>query len=77
MSRLIRKRDNLVKEGEIEYIEFDKNDRGKNVHMKPQVGFACIVDRTKITYTWMTSTITEVISETEFKTQNSHYTIEK
>jgi len=28
-------------------------------------------------FEWMTSPITEIISETEFKTKNSHYIIEK
>lgn len=77
MAKLIRQRDNLTKEGLIEFVEFDKNDRGKDIHMKPEVGFACIVNRTNITFTWMTYTITEVISDTEFKTQNSHYKIEE
>lgn len=76
MAKLIRKRDGLVKEGEIEFVEWDKNNRGKDIHMKPKEGFSCIVDRSRFTYTWLTSTITEVISDTEFKTQNSHYTIE-
>lgn len=76
MAKLIRKRDGLIKEGLIEFVEFDKNDRGKNIHMKPQIGFACIVDGRKLVYTWMTSVITEIISDTEFKTKNSHYTIE-
>lgn len=77
MAKLIRQRDNLVAEGIIEFVEFDKNDRGKKVHMKPDIGYACIVDRQKLVYTWMTTQITEVISETEFKTKNSHYIIEK
>lgn len=76
MARLIRQNDSLIKEGTIEFVEFDKNDRGKNIHMKPQVGFSCIINRTNITYTWLTSQITEVISNTEFKTKNSHYKIE-
>ena len=76
MAKLIRERDGLTKEGLIEFIEFDKNDRGKGVHMKPQVGFSCIVDGRKLVYTWLTSIITKVISDTEFHTNNSHYKIE-
>lgn len=76
MAKLVRQRDNLTKEGTIEFVEFDKNGRGKNIHMKPEVGFSCIVNRTLMSYTWMTSPITEVISETEFKTKNSNYKIE-
>ena len=76
MSKLIRQRDNLTKEGTIEFVEFDKNNRGKDIHMSPKVGYACIVNRTLLSYHWMTSIITEVISQTEFKTKNSHYKIE-
>ncbi len=76
MAKLIRQGDGLTKEGFIEFVEFDKNDRGKDIHMQPQVGFACIVDGRKLVYTWLTPVITELISPTEFKTKNSHYVIE-
>jgi hypothetical protein len=76
MAKLVRQHDSLIKEGKIEYVEFDKHNLGKGIHMIPKKGYACIVDRTRIGYTWMTTIITEVISETEFKTLNSHYKIE-
>lgn len=77
MAKLIRQRDNLVKEGFIEFVEFDKRtNRGKKIHMKPEIGYACIVDRS-LNYKWMTTQITEVISDTEFKTKNSHYKIKQ
>jgi len=75
MSKLIRQRDNLVKEGLIEFVEFDKNGRGKNIHTKPKVGYICIVDGRRLIYTWMTTLITKIISDTEFLTENSHYLI--
>ena len=77
MAKLVRQRDNKEIEGFIEFIEFNELGRGKKVHMKPDIGFACIVDRQKLAYTWQTTSIIEVISDTEFKTQNSHYKIEK
>lgn len=76
MAKLVRQRDLLVKEGKIEFIEFNSDGWGKGVHMFPEEGFSCIVDRTRMSYTWMTSVITEIISPTEFKTKNSHYKIE-
>lgn len=76
MAKLIRQRDNLTKEGFIEFVEFDKYGRGKKIHMKPKVDYACIVDRSSISYRWMTSVIVEVISDVEFKTKNSNYKIE-
>jgi len=75
MAKLIRQNDNLVKEGFIEYVKFDKNSRGKSIHMKPKIGYACIVDRS-ISYKWLTSIITKIVSDTEWYTENSHYKIE-
>jgi hypothetical protein len=77
MAKLIRQRDNLTKEGFIEFVEFDKYGRGKKIHLKPEVGYACIVDRSSVSYRWMTTVIVEVISDTEFKTVNSDYKIEE
>lgn len=77
MAKLIRQRDNLIKEGFIEFVEFDKKtNRGKKIHMKPSIGYSCIVDR-GLSYKWMTTQIIEVISDVEFKTKNSYYKIEK
>ena len=77
MAKLVRQEDLLIKEGQVEFVEFDNSGRGKSVHMTPEVGFSCIVDRTRMSYTWMTSIIVEVISKNEFKTKNSHYKIER
>lgn len=76
MAKLIRQRDNLIVEGVIDYLEFDENNQGSNLVNKPCVGCSCIVDIGSYgTYKWMTSEIIEVISDTEFKTKNSHYKI--
>lgn len=75
---LIRQRDNLTTGGIIQFIEFDENGRGKALHDKPKEGYACIVDAHRGPfYTWMTTVITEVISDKEFKTRNSHYIIDE
>lgn len=64
----------------IQFISFDDNDVGESLHSKPQIGYACIVDHDESFgfgyYTWLTSPIVEVISDTEFKTLNTHYKIE-
>jgi len=75
MPKLIRQKDNLIKEGLIKFVEFNDMGRGKALHDVPEVGYSCIVNPS-ISYTWLTSTIVEVISLTEFKTKNSHYKIE-
>lgn len=70
--------DGLQKMGVIKFLEFDEETgRGKALHDKPEVGFSIIVNpQYGVSYTWMTSVITEVISDTEVKTENSHYKIE-
>lgn len=73
---LVRTNDGLRMKGEIAFVEFNKFGQGKKLHKKPKKGFACVVDRTLNSYKWLTSEITEVISDKEFKTKNSHYTIE-
>lgn len=63
------------------FVEFDENGRAKALHEKPELGFALIVDKTPVSYKWMTSEITEVVSFLEksmqFKTKNSEYVITK
>jgi len=62
----------------IQFISFNDNNVGENLHDKPQIGYACIVDHSPTfgCYSWLTSPIVEVISDTEFKTLNTHYKIE-
>lgn len=76
MSKLIRQKDGLTREGFIEYVEFKDNDRGRDIHMFPKVGYSCIINRNLVSCTWLTSKITKVVSNTEFYTINSHYKIE-
>lgn len=62
----------------IEFVEFNSEGRGVAVHDDPQIGRSCIIDRGNHGYFgWHTSVIAEIISPTEFKTQNTHYKIEK
>lgn len=76
-AKITRQEDDLVKEGELKYVEFNEYGRGKALHDVPKVGYALILDpQYAFSYTWMTSVITEVISETEIKTKNSTYKIE-
>ena len=53
----------------------------KKLHDKPAVGRSFILDPNRISFTWCTSTVTEVLEEQEnyckFKTQNSVYQLWK
>jgi len=75
MRKLIRERDNLIKEGEIMFIEYI--DGFNNVlHKTPRIGYSIIVDpQYGRSFTWLTTPITEIISYNRFKTENSVYII--
>ena len=66
---------------DIRFVEFDETGRAKELHKKPKPGYAFIMSPLGPNFTWMTSTITEVISFSEehvhFKTQNSEYKVNK
>ena len=69
---------NYIVCGELIFIEFNpKNSRGLKKHDSIFIGGAALVDFDGQTSAWQTSEITEKISETEFKTKNSHYVIEE
>jgi hypothetical protein len=63
----------------IGWIEWNSNGTFKEIHEEPDINRSLIIDPQYITYTWMTSVLTEVISksesEIEFRTKNSHYLI--
>lgn len=62
----------------IKFIEWNKDKTGKSVHDEPAIGRSIIINPVNgLIYKWMTTPITEIISETEFKTENSIYTLHK
>jgi len=79
---LIRHRDGLTKIGnKADWIEWDEDtSAGKKLHTEPAIGRSFVLDLGgPLTYTWMTTTVTEIISnepgKIEFKTKNSNYTL--
>jgi len=62
----------------IKFIEWNEDRTAKSFHDEPAVGRSIIVDPINgLIYNWMTTAITEIISETSFKTENSTYTLHK
>lgn len=63
------------------FVEWNENGTGKDLHDEPQVGFSFIMDPNPIDFTWLTTQITEILTNDEkllnFKTKNSTYTLEK
>ena len=62
----------------VKFIEWDENGKGKSLHDTPAIGRSIVLDLNgPFSYQWMTTQITEIISETEFKTLNSTYALYK
>lgn len=62
----------------IKFIEWNEDGTFKSVHDTPSVGRSIIADPGPYgMYRWMTSVITEVITDNKFKTKNSTYTLHK
>lgn len=65
----------------IGWIEWTDKGLYKEKHDEPSVGLSLILDPHYFSYTWLTTTVTEIIEETEdlveFKTLNSHYRLDK
>ena len=76
--KLIRKGDGLVREGNVVFwVEWDENSRGKDKHEKIGVGYSLLLDPVYGNWTWLTTTVTEILEDQgtyiRFKTKNSEY----
>lgn len=62
----------------VKFVEWNEDGTFRAAHDMPLAGRSIIVDPGPYgQYRWMTSTIKEVVSDTEFKTNNSTYTLHK
>ena len=80
--KLVRERDGLTKYGrEMGWIEWGEDGRFKAKHDKPAVGRSCMLDPHRMSFTWLTTSVTEIVEEREdyikFKTKNSNYELFK
>ena len=80
--KLVRERDGLTKQSkEVLWIEFNEEGRFKAKHDKPAVGRSLLMSPFTMSFTWQTTTITEIVEEREdyikFNTQNSVYELWK
>ena len=82
MYRLVRKNDGLIKTSEdVCYLSYYKDGRFKGRHRAPKKGRVLWMSPFKMSFTWMTTEITEVIEQrvdyVHFKTINSEYELFK
>ena len=80
--KLVRERDGLTHYGrEMGWIEWGEDSRFKEKHDEPAVGRSCILDPHRISFTWLTTTVTEIVEQKEdyikFNTRNSVYELWK
>lgn len=78
--KLVREYDGKTKYSkEIRWVEFDEQGRGKTLHEDIAVGRSCLMSPLNMYFTWMTTLVTEILSQTDneikFKTENSTYTL--
>ena len=80
--KLVRERDGLTHYGrEMGWIEWGEDSRFKEKHDEPTIGRSCILDPHRISFTWLTTTVTEIVEQKEdyikFNTKNSVYELWK
>ena len=80
--KLVRERDGLTHYGrEMGWIEWGEDSRFKEKYDEPAIGRSCILDPHRISFTWLTTSITEIVEQKEdyikFNTRNSVYELWK
>jgi len=80
--KLVRERDGLTKQSsEVMWVEFNEEGKFKSKHDEPAVDRSLIMSPFNQSFTWQTTTITEIVEEREdyikFNTQNSNYELWK
>jgi len=80
--KLVRERDGLTNYGSrIGWIEWNEDSRFKEKHDGPAIGRSLMLDPHRMSYTWLTTIVTEIIEERtdyiKFKTSNSIYELHK
>ena len=76
--KLVRERDGLTHHArEMGWIEWNDDGTFKEKHDEPAIGRSCILDPHRFSFTWCTTTVTEIIEQKEnyikFNTKNSVY----
>ena len=80
--KLVRERDNLIKESaRVMWLEWNEDDTLKDKHDQPATGRSLIMSPFNQFFTWQTTTITEIVEQRDdyikFKTENSNYELWK
>ena len=76
--KLVRERDGLTKQSkDIKWLEWNEDGSFKDEHPLGEVGLSLIMSPFNSSFTWQTTTITEIVKKTngylKFNTTNSTY----
>ena len=76
--KLVRERDGLTHHArEMGWIEWNDDGTFKEKHDEPAIGRSCILEPQRISFTWLTTSVTEIIEQRDdyikFNTRNSVY----
>lgn len=75
---LVRENDNKQILGrDVKFVEWNEMGSCKEIHETPAIGMSIVVDMRVGNYKWLTTQITEIVSETKFRTKNSVYNLYK
>jgi hypothetical protein len=80
--KLVREHDGLTHYAhEIGWVEWNENGTFKEKYDEPAIGRSLILDPHRMSFTWLTTSITEIIEQQDdyikFKTKNSNYELFK
>jgi len=80
--KLVRERDSLTMQSkDIKWLEWNEEGRVREDHTKPAVGRSLLMSPFNDFFTWLTTSITEIVEEREdyvkFNTRNSTYELFK
>jgi hypothetical protein len=76
--KLVRESDGLTKQSDkVGWVEWNEDDSANTIHDSIAVGRSCILGPFSAGYRWLTTTVTEIIEQSEahvkFRTKNSVY----
>jgi hypothetical protein len=80
--KLIRERDNLIKESaKVLWLEWNEDGTFKDRFEQPAIGRSLLMSPFNQFFTWQTTTVTEIVEQRNdyirFKTENSNYELFK
>lgn len=80
--KIVRERDGLTKYAHnVVWVKWNEDDTFSGLKDKPELGLSCMLDPHPFDFTWITTSITDIVEQkedyTKFNTENSVYELWK